>query len=209
MHIHRKFWFLFFSRSYGLFELRNLAKMKDTTVCLVSTTPLKPLNRISCFVIVKDIPCRIAYSQEIQIQFFLSELHPFWTLKFDQNKRYYSKQFVSATPLNSMKLCSYEGHSVDMCFYRKCWFDLFKERFISLLNLAKVILCNSDETSFLSDCLSLMHEIANPCIQHSQAMLERGLCELAHSFFHWISFRLGSKHPWVNFFVHIKDPSIF
>ena len=26
--------------------------------------------------------------------------------------------------------------------------------------------------------------IAIHCIQHSQAMLERGVCELAHSFFH-------------------------
>ena len=37
---------------------------------------------------------------------------------------------------------------------------------------------------FLSDCLSLMLGIAIHCIQHSQAMLERGVCELAHSFFH-------------------------
>ena len=29
--------------------------------------------------------------------------------------------------------------------------------------------------------------IAIHCIQHSQAMLERGVCELAHSFFHYIS----------------------
>ena len=27
--------------------------------------------------------------------------------------------------------------------------------------------------------------IAIRCIQHSQAMLERGVCELAHSFFHF------------------------
>ena len=27
--------------------------------------------------------------------------------------------------------------------------------------------------------------IAIHCIQHSQAMLERGVCELAHSFFHF------------------------
>ena len=37
---------------------------------------------------------------------------------------------------------------------------------------------------FLSDCPSLMLAIAIHCIQHSQAMLERGVCELAHSFFH-------------------------
>ena len=29
--------------------------------------------------------------------------------------------------------------------------------------------------------------IAIHCIQHSQAMLERGVCELAHSFFHFSS----------------------
>ena len=39
---------------------------------------------------------------------------------------------------------------------------------------------------FLSDCPSLMLGIAIHCIQHSQAMLERGVCELAHSFFHFI-----------------------
>ena len=37
---------------------------------------------------------------------------------------------------------------------------------------------------FLSDCPSLILGIAINCIQHSQAMLERGICELAHSFFH-------------------------
>ena len=57
-----------------------------------------------------------------------------------------------------------------MHFYRKCWFDPFEEQFIS---------------PFLSDCPSLMLGIAIHCIQHSQAMLERGVCELAHSFFHW------------------------
>ena len=30
-HIHRKLLFIFFSRRYALVELRNLAKMKDTT----------------------------------------------------------------------------------------------------------------------------------------------------------------------------------
>ena len=38
---------------------------------------------------------------------------------------------------------------------------------------------------FLSDCPSLMPGIAIHCIQHSQAMLERGVCELAHFFFHY------------------------
>ena len=37
----------------------------------------------------------------------------------------------------------------------------------------------------LSDCPSLMLGIAIHCIQHSQAMLECGLCELANSFFYF------------------------
>ena len=36
-----------------------------------------------------------------------------------------------------------------------------------------------------SDCPSLMLGIAIRCMQHSQAMVERGVCELAHSFFHY------------------------
>ena len=35
---------------------------------------------------------------------------------------------------------------------------------------------------FLSDCPSLMHGIGIHYVQHFQAMLERGVCELAHSF---------------------------
>mgnify|MGYP003683265757 CR=1 FL=1 len=43
-----------------------------------------------------------------------------------------------------------------------------------------------DATGFLSNCPSLiMLGIAIQCIQHSQAMLERGVCELAHSSFHF------------------------
>ena len=48
------------------------------------------------------------------------------------------------------------------------------------MNFGQNYLCNSDKTGFLSDGLSL---IAIHCIQHSQAMLECGVYELAHSFF--------------------------
>ena len=43
-----------------------------------------------------------------------------------------------------------------MHFYRKCWFDLFRSNLYPFWTLAKIILCNSDETGFLSDCPSLM-----------------------------------------------------
>ena len=65
-----------------------------------------------------------------------------------------------------------------MHFYRKCWFDLFKEQFISLFELWPKLFCATEMK--LVFC-----PIANHCIQHmhSQAMLEGGVCELAHSFF--------------------------
>ena len=53
---------------------------------------LKPLNRISWkFVVIKDIMCRCAYSQEIFIQFFfLDWVMPFLNfIKFGKNERYY------------------------------------------------------------------------------------------------------------------------
>ena len=46
------------------------------------------------FVVIKDVMCTCAYPQEILIQFFFSELQLFWTYKFGQNERYYSKQLL-------------------------------------------------------------------------------------------------------------------
>ena len=90
MHIHRKFWFHFFSRSYALFELRNLAKMKDITQQFVSATPLKRLNRISWnFVVMKDIMCRYAFLQEMLIWSFC------W---FDPFEEQFISPFLSDCP---------------------------------------------------------------------------------------------------------------
>ena len=87
-----------------------------------------------------------------------------------------------------------------MHFYRKCWFDPFEEQFIS---------------PFLSDCPSPMLGIAIHCIQHSQAMLECGVCELAHSFFHFVSCinialpnLLLILNFAVNFILFLEGPSI-
>ena len=38
---------------------------------------------------------------------------------------------------------------------------------------------------FLSDCPSLMHDLGIRYVQHFQIMTERGVCELAHPFFHF------------------------
>ena len=102
MHIHRKFCFHFFSRSYALFELRNLAKMQDTTVFLVSATPLKPLNRISWnSVVIKDIMCRCAYPQEILIPLF-SRSYALVELRNLVKMTDTTVFLVSATPLKSL-----------------------------------------------------------------------------------------------------------
>ena len=95
MHIHRKFWFHFFSRSYALFELRNLAKMKDTTQQFVSATPLKPLNRIFWnFVVMNDIMYTCAYPQDILIQFFFLEQCPFLNFEIWWKWKILLKQLV-------------------------------------------------------------------------------------------------------------------
>ena len=97
---------------------------------------------------------------------------------------------VGATPLKPLNRISrnfVEMKDLDMHFFT--WnADLIflTSNLYPFWTLAKIILCNSDETGFLSDCPSLMHGIAIRCIQHSQAMLERGVCELAHSFFHYL-----------------------
>ena len=71
-----------------------------------------------------------------------------------------------------------------MHIHRKFWFNfsLGVTPFLKFRKLAKMKVT----TGFLSDCPSLMLGIAIHCLQHSQAMLERGVCELAHSFFHCV-----------------------
>ena len=72
-HIHRKFWFIFFSELHP-FLTYKFDQNKDTTQKFVCATPLKPINRISRnFAIMKYIMCRYAYSQEILIKFFFWE----------------------------------------------------------------------------------------------------------------------------------------
>ena len=119
---------IFFWEQCPFFNFEIWRKWKILLKLLVSTTPLKPLNRIAWNFVVMKVKC------------------------------------------------------VDKHFYRKCWFDPFKEQFIS---------------PFLSDCTSLKLGIAIHCIQHSQAMLERGVCELAHSFFHFKR-KYDNKH-WISY----------
>ena len=53
-----------------------------------------------------------------------------------------------------------------------------------LMNYVYVIIRIIDY-DFLSDChFTIMHGIGIHYVQYCQAMLEHGVCELAHSFFH-------------------------
>ena len=76
MHITRKFWSPEFCGSYAPLNLeisRNILLKQ-----LVSTTPLKLLNRISWNLVgSKDTICGCAYCQEILISWILWELCPF------------------------------------------------------------------------------------------------------------------------------------
>ena len=72
---------IFFSRSYALFELGNLTKMKDTTETVgqrnISETAQQNFLKLCSNEVMKDIMCRCAYQQEILIPLFFLELRPF------------------------------------------------------------------------------------------------------------------------------------
>ena len=115
----------------------------------------------------------------------------------------YSKQFVSKSPLKPLKRISWNVVVMKIIICRYAFsqepliWSFLRSNLYPLWTLAKIILCISDETGFLSDCPSLMPGIAIRCIQHSQAMLGRGVWELAHSFFHFLSVCLS-----VQVFIH-------
>ena len=70
----------------------------------VSATPLKQLNRVSWnFVVVKEIPCRCAYPQEILIQL----ITPFLKLEIWPKWKILLKLFVSVTPLKPLNRISW------------------------------------------------------------------------------------------------------
>ena len=119
--------------------------------------------------------------------FFSGSNAPFWTKKFDQNERYYSKQFVSTIPLKPLNRISWNfvvmKDIICRYFYRKCGFDLFKEQFISLLNFGQngfvqlrwnwlstgIINLNAEENLF-GKC-KLTHLIYLPILKH---LMEEG-----------------------------------
>ena len=80
MHIHRTFWFNFFWEQCPFLNFKIWRKWKILLKHLVSTTPLKPLNRIAWnFVVMKDIMCRYAFLQEMLIWSFWGAIYiPFF-----------------------------------------------------------------------------------------------------------------------------------
>ena len=76
MHIHRKFWFHFFLWITLFLNFEIWGKWEILLKQLVSTTPLKPLNRIAWnFVVMKDIMCRHAFLQEMLIWSFWGAIY--------------------------------------------------------------------------------------------------------------------------------------
>ena len=100
-----------------MFLTRPSVSQSISSVFLVSTTPLKPLNRISGkFVGMKDIMCWCAYPQEILIQFFFSEL-PLFELRNlakmkDTTETFCQHNSSETAQQNFMKLCIFEGHTM-------------------------------------------------------------------------------------------------
>ena len=71
------------SQNYAPKKPTNLAKIKYATETLCQRNSSKNTYRISGnFVVMKDILCRCAYSQEILIQYTFWEKCLFWTYKF-------------------------------------------------------------------------------------------------------------------------------
>ena len=97
------------------------------------------------------------------------------------------KQLISTTPLKQLT--------------RIAWnFEVMKDIMCRYAFLQEMLIWSfwgAIYIPYLSNYLSLMLGIAIHCIQHSQVMLERGVCELAHSFFHYdLSLPgLGFEHP--------------
>ena len=77
MHIHRTYWFnFFFWEQWPFFNFEIWRKWKILLKQLVSTTPLKPLNRIAWnFVVMKDIMCSYAFLQEMLIWSFWGAIY--------------------------------------------------------------------------------------------------------------------------------------
>ena len=135
--------------------------MKDTTETVCQRNSSKPLTESRETLYLWRTKCVDVHIQGNSDSIFFSGRNPpFWTYKI--------------WPI--FEICIFTGNA-DLIFLSSNLYPFW--------TVAKIILCNSDETGFLSDCPSLLLGIAIGCIQHSQAMLQRGVCELAHSFFHY------------------------
>ena len=110
-------------------------KWKIFLIQFVSTTPLKLLNRISWnFVVVKGIPCRCAYLQEIFIQFFFLWIMPFLNLEIWPKWKILLKQFVSATPLKPLNRILWNFVVMKdiiyrYAYHRKFWLNFFSRNY--------------------------------------------------------------------------------
>ena len=113
--------------------------------------------------------------QEISIPFFFSDLRPFLNFEIWRKWKIPLKQLVSTTPLKPLN--------------RIAWnFVVMKDIICKYAFLQEMLIWSFWGAIYIPFFVRLPVTyawIAIHCIQHSQAMLERGVCELAHSFFHF------------------------
>ena len=131
--------------------------------------------------------CRCAYPQEILIESFLGEM-PLLNLEI-WPKWKILKTILQRNSTETFNRISWHFVVMKdiMCRYaflqEMLIWSFLRSNLYPFWTLVKIIFETGFQTGFLSDCPSLMLGIAIPCLQHSQAILEHGVCELAHSFF--------------------------
>ena len=137
--------------------VRQSVSQSDLFFKFVSATPLKPLNRISWnFVVMRE-----------QCPLLNFEMWRKWKILL--------KQLISTTPLKPLNKIAWN-------------FVVMKNIMCRSAFLLEMLIWSFWEAIYIPFSVRLPVSNAWNChslyIQHSQAMLERGVCELAHSFFH-------------------------
>ena len=162
-----------FSGSYAPFELRILAQIKYTTETVCHRNSSKLLNRIlRNFVVDKDKLCTCAHLQEIFIWLFSKSTIRTWAKIYPVLFR------ASCVKWNWFSRNDREAVQSDIFLtVNQCYTNE------TIINQVWVYLIITDIQLWFSVwyCPSLMHGIAILYVQHCQAMLERGVCELACS----------------------------
>ena len=125
---------------------------------------------------MKDIICRCAYFTRNFDSIFSFRIMPFLNLEIWPKWKILLKQSVSATPLKLLNRISW---NLIVLKDSMCRFAFLQEMLI--WSFWGVIYFPFFVWLPVPNAWNCIH-----CIQHSQAMLERWVCDLSHSFFHFV-----------------------